>query len=258
MHEEVGVLGPETPLAELLLELLHRFDHPRIAAAQVLFALGDVAPHPGQRIGAVVRQVEVSDADGRLEVGQREDPLGRKARRVGVPEEDGVDGARVFVHEALEVEDVGVVLGRPDADVVQRGGVAEVVLGGVGVGVEHEGRAVDLARLLGGLVEEVVEVRVDAEQHLLRRTGYHAHEHLLALREVGAVGHRYLEAQEGVLEVVEDPAPEGHVLIPLDIDVHQPLCRVGGRQRARQLCVGGRSREGIPSAQFFAQVGSHT
>ena len=41
------------------------------------------------------------------------------------------------MHEMHEIEDARVVLGRLDAYVVQRGGVAEEILGGVGVGVEH-------------------------------------------------------------------------------------------------------------------------
>ena len=161
------------------------------------------------------------------------------------------------MHEAHEVEDVRVVLGGLHADVVQRGGVAEVVLGGVGVGVEHEFGPEDLLRLLGAPGEQVVEVRIDAQQHLLRRVGDHAHEHLLALGQVAAVGHRDLETQVGVVEVVEDAAPEGHVLIALDVDPHQPLVRVGG-QRPGQFVERRRTREGVHAAQFFPNLGSHT
>ena len=143
-----------------------------------------------------------------------------------------------------EIEDARVVLGRLDAYVVQRGGVAEEVLGGVGVGVEHVAGVVDLARLLRAVGEQEVEVRIDAQDQLLRRAGDHPHQHLLPLGKVGAVGHRDFEAQVGVLEVVEDAAPESHVFVAFDIDLHQPLVGVG-RQRFGQLFERGRARERV-------------
>ena len=79
----------------------------------------------------------VADAHRRLEVDERKDVLRGELRRVGVPEEQRVDRAGIFMHETHEIEDPGIVLGGLDADVVQRGGVAEEILGGVGVGVEH-------------------------------------------------------------------------------------------------------------------------
>ena len=120
-----------------------------------------------------------------------------------------------------EIEDARVVLGRLDAYVVQRGGVAEEVLGGVGVGVEHVAGGVHLARLLRAVGEQEVEVRIDAQQQLLARRGDHRHEHLLALGQILAVGHRDLETHITVVEVVEDAAPKGYILVALDIDTHQ-------------------------------------
>ena len=256
MHEQVGVFGRQAAPAELHLELLHGFDHPRVALAEQVLALRDVAPQPLDRLRAVVLDVEVADAHRLLEVDQRKDVLRGQLRRVGVPEEQRVDRARIFVHELHEVEDARVVLGGLDADVVQRGGVAEVVLGGVGVGVEHEFGLGDLLRLGRSPGEEVVEVGVDAEEQFLRRTGDHAHEDLLALGQVAAVGDRDFETQVGILEMVEDAAPEGHVFVAFDIDLHQPLVGVG-RQRFGQFVERHRTREGVELAQFFAELLCH-
>ena len=141
--------------------------------------------------------------------------------RVGVPQEDSVYHTRIVGHETHEVEYVAVVLGGLDADVMQRRGVAEIVLGSVGVGVEHILRGVYLGRLRRRVAEQVVEVRIDAQQQLLARRGDHRHEHLLALGQILAVGHRDLETHITVVEVVEDAAPEGYILVALDIDTHQ-------------------------------------
>ena len=85
----------------LLLELLHRFDHLRVALAEHLLAFGHVAPEPFERFFAVVRQVEVADAHRRLEVDERKDVLRGELRRVGIPEEQRVDRAgAVYRHEA--------------------------------------------------------------------------------------------------------------------------------------------------------------
>lgn len=62
VHEQVGVLGCQAAALELLLELLHRLDHLRVAPAEHLLAFGHVAPEPFERFFAVVRQVEVADA----------------------------------------------------------------------------------------------------------------------------------------------------------------------------------------------------
>ena len=149
--------------------------------------------------------------------------LVRQLRRIGIPEKKTVNRAGIVGHEAFEIEDSGIVLGRLDADVVQRGGVAEVVLGGVGVGVEHEFGLGDLLRLGRSPGEEVVEVGGDAEEQFLRRTGDHAHEDLLALGQVFTRRNGDFETQIGVGEAVEDAPPEGNVLVPLDEHPHQPL-----------------------------------
>ena len=257
MHEQIGVFGRQAPALELLFEFEHRVDHLRVAPAQHLLAFGDVFLQPRQRFLSVVFEVEIADAHRRLEVDQREYVLRGQLRRVGVPEEKRVDRAGVFVHEMHEIEDARVVLGRLDAYVVQRGGVAEEVLGGVGVGVEHVAGGVHLARLLRAVGEQKVEVRIDAQDQLLRRAGDHPHQHLLPLGKVGTVGYRDFEAQVGVLEVVEDAAPEGHVFVAFDVDLHQPLVGIG-RQRFGQLFESRRAREGIESAQFVAELFSHT
>ncbi len=257
VHEQIGVLGFQPAFLELFLEFLHRFDHPRIAPAEQLLALRDVAPEPFEGLFAVVLDVEVADAHRLLEVDQRKDVLRGQLRRVGVPDEQRVDRARVFAHEFHEVEDACVVLGGLHADVVQRGGVAEVVLGGVGVGVEHEPAAVDLLRLGRAVGEEVVEIGIDAEDRLLRRTGDHPHQHLFAFGQVAAVGHRDFEPQVGILEMVENPAPECHVLVAFDIDLHQPLVRIGGQGLGQPFGCH-RLREGVEPAQFFAELFCHT
>ena len=47
--------------------------------------------------------------------------LVRQLRRIGIPEKKTVNRAGIVGHEAFEIEDSGIVLGRLDADVVQRG-----------------------------------------------------------------------------------------------------------------------------------------
>ena len=50
VHEQVGVFGRQAASAELHLELLHGFDHPRVALAEQVLALRDVAPQPLDRL----------------------------------------------------------------------------------------------------------------------------------------------------------------------------------------------------------------
>jgi len=56
--------------------------------------------------------------------------------------------------------------------------------------------------------------------------------------------------------MVEDAAPEGHVFVAFDIDLHQPLVGVG-RQRFGQFVERHRMREGVELAQFFAELLCH-
>lgn len=63
--------------------------------------------------------------------------LVRQLRRIGIPKKKTVNRAGIVGHEAFEIEDSGIVLGRLDADVVQRGSIAEVILRGIGVSMEH-------------------------------------------------------------------------------------------------------------------------
>ena len=73
----------------------------------------------------------------RLEIDKSEHMLVRQLRRIGIPKKKTVNRAGIVGHEAFEIEDSGIVLGRLDADVVQRGSIAEVILRGIGVSMEH-------------------------------------------------------------------------------------------------------------------------
>ena len=58
--------------------------------------------------------------------------------------------------------------------------------------------------------------------------------------------------------MVEDAAPESHVLVAFDVHPHEPLVGVG-RERLRQ--VAGRPAspgEGVERAEFFSNLASHT
>ena len=95
--------------------------------------------------------------------------------------------------------------------------------------MEHK-RSLDNAARLGTMfLKEVVEIGIDTEQHLLVALRQERFEHLLALGHIGAVGHRDLEDVVGIIEVVENTAPEGHIFVTLDIDPHQALRRIDGQ-----------------------------
>ena len=235
VHEKIGVLGLQPAAAELLLELPHRFDHPRVALLQQAFALLDVAAEPGERPCAVLLEVEVAYAHRLLEIHEREDVFRGQLRREGVPEEQRVDRARVLVHEAHEVEDVRVVLGGLHADVVQRRGVAEVVLGGIGVGVEQPRGVVHQPRLVVEVFEQVVEVAVHAQDRIPVALVDHRQQDFFAFCQVVAQRDADFELQPLGFVVVEDAAPERHVVVPFDEHADQPIraVRVTGNHRNR-------------------------
>ena len=119
---------------------------------------------------------------------------------------------------------------------MERRCIAQKVLGGVGVGMEHKSRIIDCSRLLGTIAKEVVKIGVDTEQHLFGRGGYHRDQNLLTLRQIGACRHRNFEAHIGVTEVVENTSPEGDIFIPFDVYSHQTLrAEIGQRLRQRLI-----------------------
>ena len=92
------------------------------------------------------------------------------------PDEEFVDDFGILTQIFLEVEDVAVVKGGHDAHVVEGGGIALVVLDGVGIGVDDVGV---VEHALGGrcvALQQVVHVGI--------HTGYHAC--LRATRPVGS------------------------------------------------------------------------
>ena len=210
---------------------------------------------PRQRVGAVALYFEKSQSHRILELDERKHRLVRELRRVGVPQKYGIYRARVVSHKLHKIEYVTVILGCLHADVVQRGCVAEIVLGGVGVGVEHKLRSVHLARGLGTILKEIVEVGIDAQQQLLARAGNHREQHLLALGQILAVGHRDLESEIVVLEVIENRAPEGHILVALDKDLHPSATIIHGQGQRGHRVAFATSRSLV--SQFFDRCAFH-
>ena len=223
--------------------------------AQRLISTCDVAAQPRQRPQPVVFDFEEVEPHRRTEIGQREDVFRLLLRRVGVPQKERIDDARVVGHEPLEVEDARIVLRGAHADVVQRRRIAEVILRGVGVGVEHAVAREQFARLFRRVMKQVVEIGIDAQQQFVRRLRNHSEQHLLALGQVFARRNGDFETQIGVGEAVEDAPPEGDVLVPLDEHPHQPLRRMDG-QRLRQLFAPGTER--IQPPQLINEFSAHT
>ena len=124
-----------------------------------------------------------------------------------------------------------IVLGSLHADIVQRWSITQIILRSVGVGMKHKLRLAYLLRLRGSVTEKIVEVGIHAEQHLLRRAGNHRHQHLLTLGQILTVGYRDLKTEIGVIEMVENRSPEGHILVTLDIYIHllTPIIHLAGR-----------------------------
>ena len=91
---------------------------------------------PCERLRPVPFHFEVVQFDAALELYQGEDVRCGYLRRVGVPQEKRVYRARIVGEELFEIEDVRIVFGGLHADVVQRWGVAQVILRGVCVGME--------------------------------------------------------------------------------------------------------------------------
>ncbi len=249
MHKKIGRLGRQPACPKLFFERFHRLDHLRIALPQQAFALLHIAGQPSEGLRPVVGDVQIAQTHGRLEIDQRENMLRSQLRRIGIPHEKRIDRRRIIAHESHEIEDARVVFRSLDAHVMQRRRIAEVVFRGISIGVEHVPRRIDRLRLLGTPGEKIVEVRVDAQQQVVARLGDHVQQHLLALGQIVAVGHRNLEPQIGIAEMVEDAAPESYVLISLDEDPHQPLRRIG-RQRLRKRLVRSRTCDECFFAQF--------
>jgi len=117
------------------------------------------------------------------------------------------------------------------AGVVQRVGVALVVLDGVGVGVDDEGAADELARRGGGSLQQVVVVGIDARYHVLaQRVAQPVHHgHLFALGQRAAAGQHHLEVVFVVGKLAEDVAPEGHVVVALHVGHDFLACLLGAQ-----------------------------
>ena len=169
--------------------------------------------------------------------------LVRQLRRIGIPEKKTVNRAGIVGHEAFEIEDSGIVLGRLDADLVQRSGPAEIVFRRIGIGMEQVRRPVDLARLLVEVLEQVVEVAVHAKNAVVAALADHAQQHFLALGQVLPRRNADLEFQPLGLVVVENAAPKRHVVVAFYEYLHEPVlsCRIprghrqGFRRRFRRL-----------------------
>ena len=120
--------------------------------------------------------------------------------------------------------------------------------------MEHAAASQQLAGLLRRTVEEVVEVGIDTQQQFVRGFGNHAQQHLFTLREVAPRRNGDLESQIGVGKTVEDPAPEGDILVPFDKNPHQSLRRVYGQGLGQLLP--GRSK-GVDGAQLIDEFAAH-
>ena len=82
---------------------------------------------------------------------------------------------------------------------------------------------VDLTGLLIEVLEHVVEIAVHAQDTILRTLGNHAEQHLLPFSQILAGRNADLELQPIGFEVVENVAPESHIVVPLDKHPDQPV-----------------------------------
>lgn len=73
---------------------------------------------PFQRGLPVVAQVEVVEPHAGTEVDQRESPFTLAPCRIGVPQKQRVDDARILPEESFEVENQRIVFGRFRTDTV--------------------------------------------------------------------------------------------------------------------------------------------
>ena len=104
--------------------------------------------------------------------------------------------------------------------------MAQVIFRCVGVGVEQVGRFVHQPRLLGVAVEQVVEIAVHAQQQVGAAFGNHIQQYALAFGQVLPRRNADFEFEPVGFVVVENAAPESHVVVSFDKYLHQPVISV--------------------------------
>ena len=118
---------------------------------------------------------------------------------------------------------------------MQRRGVAQEIFGRIGVGVEQPRGVVHQPRLVVEVFEQVVEVAVHAQDRIPVALVDHRQQDFFTFCQVVAQRDADFELQPLGFVVVEDAAPERHVVVPFDEHADQPIraVRVTGNHRNR-------------------------
>ena len=164
-------------------------------------------------------EITVLYADDGVKVGYGEGSKLAAAIHHDVPHEEGEDDAAVAGQEGYEVEVGGVIERRHNTDIMERGGVALVVLYGIDEGVYDIGIAEHESGVVVGSLQEVVVISINACYHVASHAVAHKGQEcgLLALGEIGARGEHHLEIACLVFELAEYHAPEEDVVIAFNI-----------------------------------------
>ncbi len=227
LDEEVGVVFPQAEFGEFLLQgsefafgILH-----------VLLQPGEFAvhlpAHPFEGIDGLV-DVELLDGHDVVEVGEGKVVETSLAMEPDEPNEEFVDDFGILPQVFLEVEEVAVIEGCHHTDVVERGCVALETLDGVGVGVDDVGVVEHAGRGRCVALQQVVEVGIDAGNHVAaqRLAQLVHHGGFLASVEVGARGEHHLEGRLLILKLAEHRAPEEDVFVAFHVGDNLPFLRL--------------------------------
>ena len=221
------------------------FDVLRITGAQFGELGVDAAAHVVQAAVGML-QTDFLQADEPVEVVHGERRIVVAAVEPDVPQEKRIGQARIAAHELREVQQLAVVQRGLHTDVVQGLGAAQVVLDGVGVGLQDVRVPVDVARQGGGALHQEVVVAVHAGNEAaaqlvgVERVEQHG---LLSFRQGGLRGEHHLKAAFVGLELGEQRAPEGHVVVAFDVG-HDAAALLRRRQAAGSVeVVGGEVME---------------
>ena len=90
VHKEVGQLRLDTLGSQILGKAWHIGCHIGVLLDKALFAACHLAGKPLDSTLSVIRDIEVVELYGRLEVGEREDILGMAGCRVDIPDKEGL------------------------------------------------------------------------------------------------------------------------------------------------------------------------
>ena len=187
------------------------------------------------------------------EVHHREMAVGIVAIAPNIPHEKRPDDLAVLAQEFLVVKDGTVVESGCDDGAVQGGCPALVTLNGIHEGVNDIRAFVQETAGLGGVAQQVVVVGIHTGDHgFAELLGVEEiHERLsLAFPQVVMRRQLHLEVARSVLVVIEDGAPEGHILEALHISHNTPP-RPRGSQAVGRFKIGRAEVMGKPLHSSF-------